>query len=171
MGRLRGLIVGTAGTVASAVVCFPDPVSALAISAPSGPVSIGTVTTLDGGTVISHQLGNVTASDNGIIILLGSFDATVTLTATFKTGSGASAETIPAGNVKYWSGTASSSSGSCTAGQPTAAQAQTLTATRAAYSCGGLLTVSATWNPTLVVTLPTTLIAGTYTATITHSAA
>jgi hypothetical protein len=158
--------------VVSAVLCFPRPAGALSISAPPGPVSIGTVNTTDGGTVISAQLGNVSASDNGVIILLGSFDATVSISATsFFTGSGSSYETIPRANVKYWSGNASSHSGSCTAGQSTSAQAVDLTTSRPAYSCGGLLTVSATWNPTIVITLPTTLIAGTYTATITHSAA
>ena len=158
--------------VATAVLWWPRPASAVAISAPSGPVSIGTVATTAGGTVISAQLGPVTASDNGIIILLGSFDATVSINATsFTTGSGSSYETIPRASVKYWSGNATSHSGSCSAGQPTAGQAVDLTQTRPAYSCGGLLTVSATWNPTIVITLPNPLIAGTYTATITHSAA
>jgi hypothetical protein len=177
MGQFRRKVTGRAGAaavaVAFAVSCFPRPAAAgVSINAPPGPVSMGTATSSDGGTVISHQLGNVVATGTGILgLLLGSFNATVALTVTFTTGGGSAAEQIPKANVKYWSGTASSSSGSCTAGQANAAAAEVLTATRDAYSCGGLLNVSATWNPTIVITLPTPLIAGTYTATITHSAA
>jgi hypothetical protein len=177
MGKFRRKMTGRAVAVAVAVAfavswCSRPAVASVSINAPAGPVSMGTATSSDGGLVISHQLGNVVATGTGILgLLLGSFDATVTLTVTFTTGGGSVSEQIPKANVKYWSGTASASSGGCTAGQANAAAAEVLTATRAAYSCGGLLNVSATWNPTIVITLPTPLIAGTYTATITHSAA
>jgi hypothetical protein len=34
-----------------------------------------------------------------------------------------------------------------------------------------LLSISATWNPTLIVDIPAGAVAGTYTGTITHSVA
>lgn len=146
------------------------PAGALAVTAPTS-MSFTAVSTTDAGTTISAQMGAVSASDTGILgLLLGSFTATVS-TTTFTTGGGSSWETIPKTSISYWSGTASSSTGSCTPGQANAGAAVVLSSARTAFSCGGLLNVSATWNPTLRVTLPTPLIAGTWTATITHSVA
>ena len=59
-----------------------------------------------------------------------------------------------------------------TPGQLTAAQAQSLSTARTAFSV--LLAVgnnTVAWNPTVVVTVPASAVAGTYTGTITHSVA
>lgn len=146
------------------------PATAASISAPAS-MQFTAVSTTDNGTTISAQMGSVQASDSGILgLLLGSFTATVS-TTTFTTGSASSWETIQKTSISYWSGPATSSTGSCTPGQANAGAAVVLNVSRTAFSCGGLLHVSATWNPTLRVTLPTPLIAGTWTATITHSVA
>jgi hypothetical protein len=166
-GSLRALsgILVVAGVLGAA-----RPASALSVTAPTS-MSFTAVSTTAAGTTISAQLGSVTAADSGILgILLGSFTASVS-TTTFTTGGGSSWETIPKTSIAYWSGTATSSQGSCTPGQANAGAAVVLSATRTAFSCSGLLNVSATWNPTILVTLPTPLIAGTWTATITHSVA
>ena len=78
---------------------------------------------------------------------------------------------IPAGQVTYWSGPATSSSAAARSPLArTAANAQTLSAPRVAFSLtGGSGVNSASWNPTLNVSVPPTVVAGTYTATITHS--
>lgn len=166
-GRLRA-IAGVAAM--AAVLGAARPASALSVTAPTS-MSFTAVSTTANGTTISAQLGAVTAADAGVLgLLLGSFTASVS-TTTFTTGGGSSWETIPKTSISYWSGTATSSAGSCTPGQANADAAVVLSATRTAFSCGGLLNVSATWNPAVLVTLPTPLIAGTWTATITHSVA
>jgi len=85
------------------------------------------------------------------------------------------AATIPNGDIAYWSGPATATTGDCvtrTAGQPTAGDRQDLSTTRPAFSCTSGDPVNATsWRPTLVVTIPSTAPAATYTATITHSVA
>jgi len=76
--------------------------------------------------------------------------------------------------VTYWSGTATtvSGTGTFTPGQLTAASAVNLSVARTAFSLtGGGGTNSASWNPTLSVLVPASAVAGTYTATITHSVA
>jgi hypothetical protein len=102
-----------------------------------------------------------------------SWTATVTGT-TFTTGSGTGPETIPLTKVAYWSGpaTATTGTGAFTPGQANAGAAVNLTTPRAAFSLtSGTSITSASWNPTLSVSVPAAAVAGTYTATITHSVA
>jgi hypothetical protein len=124
------------------------------------------------GATTSAQLGTVTVTDQRGIAS-ASWTATVTGTA-FVTGGGTPSETIPLTQVTYWSGpaTATSGTGTFTPGEPAAANAVNLTAPRTAFSLTSGSTVnSASWNPTLSVSVPAAAVAGTYTATITHSAA
>lgn len=85
-------------------------------------------------------------------------------------------DTVPAGDVAYWSGptTATTGSGTFTPGQPTAANRTALsnaTPLTAMSLSGGSGSNSATWDPTLVVSVPTAAVAGTYSGTVTHSVA
>jgi hypothetical protein len=99
--------------------------------------------------------------------------ATVT-TTTFATGGGTAAETIPLTQITYWAGpaTATTGAGTFTPGQASAAAAVNLTAPRTAFTLtSGSPLNTASWNPTLNVTIPAGNVAGTYTATITHSVA
>jgi hypothetical protein len=124
-----------------------------------------------GGTT-SAQLGTVTVND-----FRGTAAAswTVMVTATtFVTGGGTAAETIPLTQITYWSGpaTASTGTGTFTPGQASAAAAVNLTVPRTAFSLtAGSSVNSASWNPALSVSVPAAALAGTYTATITHSVA
>jgi uncharacterized repeat protein (TIGR01451 family) len=124
-----------------------------------------------GGTT-SAQLGTVTVND-----FRGTAAAswTVMVTATtFVTGGGTAPETIPLTQITYWSGpaTASTGTGTFTPGQANAAAAVNLTVPRTAFSLtAGSSVNSASWNPTLSVSVPAAGLAGTYTATITHSVA
>jgi alpha-tubulin suppressor-like RCC1 family protein len=138
---------------------------------PQGVLTItvsGTATlpTVAPGNTTSAHLGTVTVSDDRGV---GSWTATVSSTS-FQSGP----NTIALSQISYWSGpaTATSGTGTFTPGQPTAANAVTLTVNRTAFSLtGGSAVNSASWNPTLVVAVPLPTVAGTYTATITHSVA
>ena len=131
----------------------------------SGPTGAGT---------LSARLGTVTVTASGVLgLLLPSFTATVSAT-TFTTGTGQPAQTIPAASVFYWSGPVTASAGTQTAvpGQLTAPQAQALSSPLTAFSSSGVaLSITASWDPTIVVHIPAAVVAGTYTGTITHSAA
>ncbi len=137
----------------------------------AGVLSITVPATSNLGTVrvnstLTAQLGNVTVSNPD-----GLFDWTTTVSATtFTNGT----TTIPTTLIKYWSGTASTTGapGTYTPGQPTAAQAVTLDVTREAYRLrAGTGANTATWNPTLIITIPLTATNGTYTGTVVHSVA
>jgi hypothetical protein len=142
--------------------------AALSISVP-GSVSLGSKT--PGSASISGQLGPVTVNASGLVA--PSFTATVSTTV-FTTGAGGANETIAKSAVSYWSGPATAAVGtlSTTPGQVNAAAAQSLSSSRTAFSAVGLLlTIQVVWNPTLIITLPSNAVAGTYTGTITHSVA
>lgn len=166
---MRGVRVATAAAVATTllVIGFAAPAGAVSISAPASK-NLGSAPT--GTASISAQLGTVTAGDTGIA---GSFVASVSATV-FTTGAGTANETIGKASILYWSGPATASSGVIGGGSPgqlTALQAQDLTVSRTAFSAVGALSISVSWNPTIIVNIPASAVAGTYTGTITHSVA
>jgi large repetitive protein len=141
---------------------------ALAITVPSTAALPGAA---PGGTT-SAALGTVTVTDTRGIAN-ASWTATVTGT-TFVTGGSSTQETIPLSRVTYWSGpaTATTGTGTFTPGQASAATAVNLTTPRTAFSLiSGTSITSASWTPTLSISVPAAAVAGTYTATITHSVA
>jgi alpha-tubulin suppressor-like RCC1 family protein len=144
------------------------PTGMLAITVPSTATLPGPAP----GSTASAQLGTVTVTDTRG---LGTASWTVMVTATaFTTGSGTGPQTIPPSQVTYWSGpaTATTGTGTFTPGQASAASAVTLSAARTAFSLtGGSGINSASWNATVSVSVPASAVAGTYTATITHSVA
>lgn len=146
-------------------------VDALAITVPSTS-DLGTVAS--GTTTRSASLGTVTATDTGVLfVLLPSFTASVS-SSNLTTGGATSAETIPKANISYWSGPATATTGSQNPvpGQANAAAAVSLSAPRTAFSSSGLvLTITTSWKPTIIITIPAAAVAGTYTGTITHSVA
>lgn len=76
--------------------------------------------------------------------------------------------------MEYWSGPAISTTGTGTfvPGQPTPADAVTLNLPRTAFSkTSGSGNNSATWDPSLRITLPPAAVGGLYTGVITHSVA
>jgi hypothetical protein len=167
------MVVAVAGVASAApgdtTVTFSVSSGSLSISVPAGPVGLGSGTP---GNSITGQLGNVTVTD-ARALLTAAWTASV-ISTSFKTGGGTTAETVPASAISYWSGTASSTTGSgtFTPGQASAGQAQTLNVSRTAYTLtGGVGDNSATWNPTLIVAIPASAVNGTYTGTVTHSVA
>jgi hypothetical protein len=143
----------------------------LSISVPSS-ASFGSFPT--GARTITANLGTVTVTTASTIPHNASWVATVSATA-FKTGGGTAAETVSNASITYRSGSASSTSGfaagACAPGQVTPA---TLALPRAAFSCTGVSvapTTSVSWNPEISITISASAVAGTYSATITHSVA
>lgn len=142
----------------------------LSISVP-GAVDLSPGTPISAGG-LSGALGPVTVSDSRGGLVAG-WTATVSATD-FVAGGGSAHETIPSANVSYWSGPATATTGSGTfgPGQPAAANAQPMATQIIAFSA--LTTVgdsSATWSPTVVVSIPRGVVAGQYQGTITHSVA
>ncbi|MDI1463408.1 hypothetical protein QEZ54_20720 [Catellatospora sp. KI3] len=122
------------------------------------------------GTTLSGPMGLVIVSDLRAS-LTPAWNASV-VSGAFTTGSAGPGETIPAGNVKYWSGqaTVTVGTGTFTPGQMNAGAAQVINVPRTAFShAGGTGSNSATWNPNLVVTIPADAVGGIYTGTVTHS--
>ena len=153
VGVLVGVILGAAPAGA-----------ALSISAPAS-ANLGAAAT--GAPSLSGQLGTVTVTVTGLIAT--AFTATVS-GSDFTTGTRTVQETIPKSSVAYWSGLTTGCASAATPGQATAANAQSLSSPRVAFS-GLLLLGSCSWRPTLVVTIPSGAVQGTYAGTITHSVA
>ena len=151
------------------LVGAPAAGAVLAITAPASK-ALGSHAT--GSGTVTAQLGTVTASNSGALV--PSFTVTVTCTA-FKTGAGTTNETVPCSAISYWSGPATAQSGtfsSVTPGQVDAAHAVTLAASRTAFSANALVAgVSVSFNPTAILNIPASAVAGAYTGTITHSVA
>ena len=142
---------------------------ALSISVPASR-NLGSAAT--GASTLSAQLGTVTVTDSRGA-LLGSWTATVSSTD-FTTGGGTANETIAKSSVTYWSGPATSTSGTAVRapGQATSADAQDLSTTRTAFSATGVVGNNTTaWSPTLTVNIPSAAVASTYSGTVTHSVA
>ncbi|MFI7637916.1 hypothetical protein [Nonomuraea sp. NPDC049400] len=119
--------------------------------------------------VCGKQLGTVTVSDQRAALNATWVASVSAASGGFTTGGGTAAETIPNSAVLYWSGPATATTGTGTfgAGQANAAAAETLAATRTAFSkTTGSGDDSAAWNPTLVINVPDAAVAGTYTGTV-----
>ncbi|GAA0357572.1 hypothetical protein NE235_33485 [Actinoallomurus spadix] len=166
---------GWAGTCPASTTC-PTTVTfsvtapgTLTINVPGGPVNLGGNAP---GNQVTGQLGAVTVADQRAA-LAATWTATVSAT-NFTTGGNDPAEIVPASDVAYWSGpaTATTGTGTFVPGQADAAAAVTLDQSRTAFSkTTGSGDNSATWNPTLVITIPAQAVAGTYTGTVNHQVA
>jgi hypothetical protein len=163
-----GAVAGPAGAVTSGDTTTTFVVSggALSITVPASTVTLGTAA--PGGTITS-QLGSVQVSDLRAL-LTATWTASVSAT-NFTTGAGGPGNTVPSTAVSYWSGPATATTGTATftPGQAAAANAQALGVSRTAFTASaGIGDNSATWNPTLIITLAGS-VSGTYTGTLTHS--
>lgn len=144
--------------------------SGLNISAPSGPVGLGSGAP---GKTFSAQLGTVTVTAAAGV---SAWTASVDLTSSFRVTQGDQSWELPDDRVSYLSGAGTLTNivdlNLCEAGQLTTAVS--LTQPRTAYSCRelvSLLSTTVSWNPTLRIETQGSDPAGTYTGTITHSVA
>ncbi|WP_440100168.1 ice-binding family protein [Streptosporangium sp. H16] len=140
------------------------------ITRPAGTLSISTpqnanLGSAKPGSEVSARLGAVTVTDTRYATD-AAWIATVSST-TFTTGDATASETIARSLIDYAPGAATATTGVAefTPGTPGG-----LGSARTAFSASeGTGENSATWNPTVTVTLPVGVRVGTYTATITHS--
>lgn len=158
-----------AATTGGTTTTFTLTAGNLAITTPSSK-DLGSVAT--GSASTGAQLGAVSVTDGR-----GGLNAawTTSVSSTdFTTGSASADETIAKANADYWSGLATGSTGTgvFTPGQATALLKQTLASSRTAFAGSVLIgNNSATWNPTVGITIPAQAVAGVYSGTITHSVA
>lgn len=124
------------------------------------------------GQTVSGQLGTVTVTDQRAA---GNATWTASVISTqFDTGIDDPAEVILPHLVDYWSGqaTATTGTGTFVPGQPTRGNRVSLEQPRTAFSkTSGSRNNSASWNPTLEITIPQDAIGGLYSGTVTHSVA
>ena len=158
-----------AATTGNTTTTFTLTAGSLAITVPAstdlGSVATGTATT-------SAQLGSVSVSD-GRGALNGSWTTSVS-SSDFTTGGATAEETIAKASADYWSGAATSTSGSAsfTPGQANAGAKQTLGSSRTAFSAASVIgNNTAAWNPTVIINIPSAAVAGAYSGTVTHSVA
>ncbi|MEW2385776.1 hypothetical protein AB0873_27320 [Micromonospora sp. NPDC047707] len=150
------------------IVTFTVATADLNITVPAA-VNLGSVFA---GNSITGELGNVTVTDERAA-LTATWTATVSASS-FTTGSGTPEETIVPGLVEYWSGPALATSGTgiFVPGQPSQADAVTLSVPRTAFAkTSGSGNNSATWAPDIRIAVPNTAVGGTYSGVITHSVA
>lgn len=122
------------------------------------------------GQTVSGQLGTVTVIDQRAAAN-ATWTASVVATQ-FDTGTDDPTESIPPNLVDYWSGpaTATTGTGTFVPGQPTRADRGSLERPRTAFSkTSGSGNNSASWNPTLEITIPQDAVGGFYSGTVTHS--
>ena len=118
------------------------------------------------GTTITGALGTTAVTDSRAL-LAASWTATASSSA-FTTGTATASETIPAADVHYTPG-AITTTGTITA----TGFAITLSGTAQTIVAGtaGVGDNSASWDPTLAVTVPAQAVVGSYTGTLTQSVA
>jgi hypothetical protein len=157
-----------AAPTADTIVTFTVATADLNISVPAS-VNLGSVFA---GGVITGELGTVTVTDSRAAL---NATWTVTVSATsFATGGGTPQETISPALVEYWSGAATNTTGTgvFVPGQPTQANAVSLSVPRTAFSkTSGSGNNTASWAPDIRIAVPETAVGGTYTGVITHSVA
>jgi hypothetical protein len=143
---------------------------AISITVPGSTVNLGSVSVA--GSPITGHLGTITIND-GRGLLNGGWTGTVS-SSHFTTEGQTAHEPVAATNVAYWSGAATATLGLSTlAGiQLTSGAAVAINAAQTAFTAGSLIgNNSASWNPTLIVTIPGSSVVGTYTGTVTHTVA
>ncbi|HEY7143788.1 MAG TPA: hypothetical protein VH637_06025 [Streptosporangiaceae bacterium] len=171
--------LATAGTLGSAAVAshaaakaaaaVSDPDTTVTFAVTSGELTItapvaASLGSSAPGETLSGVLGTVTVSDNRAL-LSASWTATAASTS-FTTGAGTPAETIPASDATYTPGTVH------TTGVITATPTQiTLSNSPQTVVAGanGTGNNSASWDPTVAISIPAAAVFGTYAGTIAHS--
>jgi hypothetical protein len=134
---------------------------ALSISAPVGPVSLGSQTVATTDTTMSAPLGVVTVSDQRG----GTTSWTASVISGAFTPSVGPAD--PASNLSYAAGPITASAYVV----PTAVNATGLAGEMVVVTANSSGISTASWNPTITVIVPGDFAPGSYGATITHSVA
>ena len=160
MRAAQAAVAARAGSDPGTTVTFAVTSGLLTMTAPTA-ASLGSGAP---GTTISGALGTVTATDNRAL-LNASWTVTAS-TSNFTTGTGTTAETIPASDATYAPGSvATTGTSSVTPSDITMSNSpQTVMS-----ASSGAADNTAAWNPTVAVAVPSAAVTGTYTATLTYS--
>lgn len=162
-GILAALAVAdpaAAATTGTTPVTFEVTGGALSITVPAGPVDLGSVTASSSAQTVSASLGNVTVTDGRG----GTTGWTVTASAVDFTGPQNISVSAP-GSSSYTPGPITTTGTVQATGSvlsPLYPPGTVVTGT----GVSGINT--ATWNPTISVTVPGGALIGTYSSTITH---
>jgi hypothetical protein len=158
-------LVGVPVASASADSASADPSSTVTFTVTSGALSMSVPASASlgsgaPGTVVSAAMGPITVTDGRA---LASASWTVTASSTDYANGTA---TIPASDSTYTGGTVTTTGTITVTGTdvPLSNSAQTVMTGSA-----GVGDNSASWDPTLAVSVPASAVAGTYTGTVTHS--
>ncbi|MEH0982787.1 hypothetical protein [Micromonospora sp. CPCC 205556] len=136
------------------------------------PAAVNLGTGFTGGT-LTGSLGIVEVRDSRGPVNPNTWVATVSASV-FVAGGGGALRTIAPGQLSYWSGpTVRSTGGGVLApGQLSSTQAVTLNVAREAFrKSSGNGNNEVRWTPNIRVAIPSNVVAGTYTGTVTHSVA
>jgi len=136
----------------------------LSVSVPGSADLSTSGSTLIGATSLSGSLGSVQVSDNQGT-LAHTWTASVS-TTDFTTGGGGANKTIGKANAAYTPGVVTTTGVGVAVGTPAT---DLSTSASVVTSTAVIGSMTATWNPTVSVTIPADVIAGTYSGTITHS--
>jgi hypothetical protein len=156
-----GAILPAGAVTGATPATFTLTAGALSISAPLGPVSLGSQLAATAATVMSGSLGVVTVSDQR--------GGTTTWTASVISGAftPSAGPADPATNLSYAAGAITASA--YVVATPVAATDLTGESIVVTGASSGISTAS--WNPTITVIVPANFAPGTYGAVITHSVA
>jgi hypothetical protein len=166
------------GAIAAPMAAFADGSpggTSTTLGVTGGDLTITTQDTADvglvaaGQTSTSGQLGNVTVSDMRAAEG-GEWSASV-VSSDFTTDVGGPGEVIAASAITYTPGSSVSHSGDATFTVGDAATMSNDTPVTAYSASDEVGVASITWDPTVDFALPSNVVAGTYTGTITHSVA
>ena len=165
---LVGLAAGPSfAATGNTTTSFSLSAGTLSVSVPASASLSAVSESLLGGTA-TGSLGSTSVTDTRGGLSLA-WTATVS-SSDFTTGAASADETVTKANVGYTPGNVTSSGNATIPAVGTAAPSlATGVAVVAATNVIG--SVSASWNPTIAVTVPSTKVAGTYSGTITHSVA
>lgn len=164
-GGVGVLAIGAAPAFAGTDSATPVTVlvtgGSLSISAPTVSVPLGSVPGSTSAQIVSASLGSVAVTDGRA----GIAGWVATVQAPAFSGAG-TISTTTAGSVTYTPGTATVT-GVAVVTPTTEQQLEAVGPVQTATVVVGVNT--ATWNPTIAVTVPAGAVAGTYGTTITHS--
>ena len=159
---LVALAAGPALATTDTTTTFTLTANGIGVTVP-GTANLSSATAI-GSKSLSGSLGSISVTDNrgGLAV---AWTATVSST-NFVTGGGTTNETIAKANVGYNPGTVTGTGIGVAVGTPAVSLA---TAAPVVAAPGVTGAESASWNPTVSVTIPSNAVAGTYTGTLTHS--
>ena len=160
----RGLAGSPSGGDPDTTVTFSVNVGGLTMTAPTS-ADLGSG---NPGSTITHDLGgNVVVTD--VRATLGGTWVASASSTDWTTGTGTTAETIPAGDATYNPGTITVTGTSTAA---TGGHTVTLSGTpQAVVNATVTGNNTATWDPTIAVAVPAAAVGGAYSATLTQSVA